>query len=69
MNHGARAQHAAGRANRARAVGPAAALGDEGRRGVVEGDQAEELAVAQIELPKLAAQRRTAFASMASNTG
>ncbi len=50
MNHGTRAQHAAGRANRARAVGPAAALGDEGRRGVVEGDQAEEFAVAQIEV-------------------
>ena len=50
MNHGARAQHAAGRANRARAVGPAAALGDEGPRSVVEGDQAEELAVAQIEV-------------------
>ena len=50
MNHGARAQHAAGRANRARAVWPAAALGHEGRRGVVEGDHAEDLALAQIEV-------------------
>ena len=50
MNHSARTQHTVGRRIRAWTVGLAAALSDEGRRCVVRGDQAEELAVAQVEV-------------------
>jgi hypothetical protein len=50
MNHCARAQHSFRRCISSWTVGLAATLGDERCRRVVEGDQAEELAVAQVEV-------------------
>src|SRR5215510_15787692 len=50
MNHGARAKHPAGRPIRTGAVGPTAALGDEGWWCVMKRDQTEGVAFAKVEV-------------------
>src|SRR5262245_61064826 len=50
MNDSARAQHAAGRPIRTRAVGPAAALLDKSRRRIVKGGEAKGITVPQVQV-------------------